>query len=235
MRDLERLHDVVEYRINASQLKLVFLGVLAVACAIFAVGVSVGKRLDTGAPALAADPLAELDRVAGAPIGVRAAAAGTDRQEAPALTYHDELTERTDGNEVQASAGEATEPTAPAAAGGSVVGSGPAVATPPDAPAQPEEEVPSEPAVLEEPAPGESAVYTLQVASFETSDEARQFATDLRNRGHRVFLVRTSTEDRGAWYRVRIGPFESRREATTYQHRFERAERLPTFLVRRAH
>lgn len=231
MRDLERLHDVVEYRINASQLKLVFLGVLAVACAIFAVGVSVGKRLDPVAPALAPDPLAELARLSAA----GGAPGAVARTEAPALTYHDELSGADEDDEPEAAPAGATpdgEPVgepAPGAAAAEVAG------TPAGRAATPAMDVETEPAHLEEPEPGESAVYTLQVASFETRDEAMQFATDLRARGHHVFLVRTATEDRGTWFRVRVGPFTSRREATAYQRRFERTERLPTFLVRRAH
>jgi cell division septation protein DedD len=76
-------------------------------------------------------------------------------------------------------------------------------------------------------------VFTLQVASFPTREEARDFARDLRSRGHSVFLVRTSTPERGTWFRVRVGPFNSRREAVRYQRRFESRERLPTFLVQR--
>ena len=233
MRDLDRLQDVVEYRITAGQLRLAIVGALAVTCAIFAVGVTVGKRLRPAQPALAVDPLAELDRATRrASGGDHGGEAEAQAEEPPALTYHDELTNR----------GEPSRGESSARAGGSA-GSG-SGATGDGATARGRDEgdeargaeqepISDEPAVPEQPRPGESAVYTLQVASYETREEAEQFANDLRSRGHRVFLVRTSTPERGTWYRVRVGPFHSRREAVRAQARFERTERLPTFLVRR--
>ncbi len=246
MRDLERLQDEMEYRVSPGQLRLVFLGVLAVACAIFAVGVSVGKRLEPGSTALAVDPLAEIDRAAAPAAEAAQEEEPEGEPEAPALTYHNELTQREPARRNRAalprdpeerdraSEEERPAPAAPAepaapAPRARAPRSAPAPAPAPD----PEEPVPTEPARPEEPEPGESAVYTLQVGSFETREEAGQFAADLRTRGHPTFLVRTSMPERGTWYRVRVGPFHSRREATGYQARFERGERLPTFLVRR--
>ena len=233
MRDLERLQDVVEYRVSPGQLRLVLLGVLAVACAIFAVGVSVGKRLEPGSTALAVDPLAGLDRAAAS------ASAEEPEHEQPALTYHDELTqpdsprrhEAAEGDRARHLDGEGQrQPPAEPEAGPSASRS----RTPePAAAPRVAEQVPTEPAQPEELEPGESSVFTLQVGSFETQEEANQFATDLRAHGHPTFLVRTGTPERGNWFRVRVGPFHSRREAASYQTRFERQERLPTFLVQR--
>lgn len=211
MRDFERLQDVVEYRVSPGQLRLAFLGVLAAVCAIFAVGVSVGKRIEPTHAGISIDPLATLNQGATTEEEEEEAEA---EAEATELTYHNELTSHEDTNE--ASADEAEETAAAASAS----------ADEPD-------QIEDEPAVPDEPSPGESSIYTLQVASYETREEASDFANDLRSRGHSVFLVRTSTSERGTWYRVRVGPFHSRREATTYQSRFERLERLPTFLVRR--
>lgn len=220
MRDLDRLQDVVEYRVTPGQLRLFFLGVLAVACAIFAVGVSVGKRFEPAGAGLAVDPLAQLDQ-AGLLAGNTEAEA--EEEEPTPLTYHAELT-----NRPSASNAAEQHTTEENAAEGS---DSPAAAASDNAPDT--ERLQSEPAQPERPNPGESSVFTLQVASFEARDEAQQFATNLRSRGHSVFLVRTSTPERGTWYRVRVGPFHNRREATRYQARFERTERLPTFLVQR--
>jgi len=143
MRDLERLHDVVEYRVNAGQLKVVFLGVLAVACAIFAVGVTVGKRVDGTTPSLATDPLSELDRATAPANRGGSEGATEERREAPALTYHDELTERpaaAEGDGEAAAVASAAAPAAPAPAARPA----PAPAPTPDGP------VPSEPARAEE-------------------------------------------------------------------------------------
>jgi len=232
MRDLERLQDVVEYRVSPGQLRLIFLGVLAVTCAIFAIGVSVGKRLEPGHASLAVDPLTQLER---ATQPAAPAAESAEEDEPPPLTYHNELTERSAPQRHQAEAAATVEGDEQEATQGQA--DSPAVhnetqARQPPAAAQ-DEHIQTEPARPERPNPGESSVFTLQVASFETREEAQDFTTDLRAHGHPVFLVRTSTPERGTWFRVRVGPFHSRREATQYQSRFERLERLPTFLVQR--
>jgi cell division septation protein DedD len=251
MRDIERLQDVVEYRVNSGQLRLVFLGVLAVSCAIFAVGVTVGRRISPQPAALAADPLAELDRA----IDTTPARGAVDGVAAPPLTYHDELTQTEDRPAEHTPEGNlGDEDPGLDQRDGPVGGEHPArhAATPgsgageaeagrggePRAPAAPpvpedQERVPTEPAIPEQLQPGEASIFTLQVGSFETREEADEFAAELRTRGHRVFLVQTGTPDRGTWYRVRVGPFTSRRDAVLYQSRFEREERLPTFLVQR--
>lgn len=95
-----------------------------------------------------------------------------------------------------------------------------------------------EPEFEEEPTPdlaqpGERGVFTLQVASYDTQGDAVAFMNMLRQRGHPSFLVRADGGDRGIIWRVRVGPFDSQPAAERYRRRFERAERIPTFVVRR--
>lgn len=90
----------------------------------------------------------------------------------------------------------------------------------------------------EEPSPplaqaGEHGVFTLQVASFAIQDEAIAYMNMLRQRGHESFIVRADCGERGLVYRVRVGPFGSQAEAERYRRKFERTERIPTFVVRR--
>ncbi len=80
---------------------------------------------------------------------------------------------------------------------------------------------------------GTEGAYTLQVISYESPEEAENFAETLRERGHRAFVTTATVETRGRVYRVRIGPFSSMNEASTYRHEFERTERMNTFVVRR--
>lgn len=229
MRDLDRLQDVVEYRIRPSQIRLAFLGVLAAACAIFAVGVTVGKRLEPTNAAISLDPLAQLDRATQAKQSTP-----PEQEEHTPLTYHNELTKRTKRAEPAQSSETSAEQTPQKAPEASSKNSTPAAQQPEAQPAPAsDEQVQEEEARPERPAPGESSVFTLQVGTFETRAEAQAFAADLRSHGHSVFIIRTNTPQRGTWYRVRVGPFHSRREATQYQARFERQERLPTFLVQR--
>ncbi|MEC7518572.1 MAG: SPOR domain-containing protein [Myxococcota bacterium] len=90
------------------------------------------------------------------------------------------------------------------------------------------------PAAPAEPAPaGHDGEYTVQVISYDSPEGAEAFAAGLRSRGHRAFVVRAEVENRGTMYRVRIGPFETMREARAYRRQFEETERMNTLVVRR--
>jgi cell division septation protein DedD len=73
----------------------------------------------------------------------------------------------------------------------------------------------------------------VQVISYDSADSAESFAAGLRARGHRAFVMSAEVEGRGTMYRVRVGPFETMREAQAYRREFERTERMNTLLVRR--
>jgi len=80
---------------------------------------------------------------------------------------------------------------------------------------------------------GHDGEYTVQVISVADADAAEAFAAGLRQRGHRAFVVAADVEDRGTMHRVRVGPFETNREAQAYRRSFEQTERMNTLVVRR--
>lgn len=80
---------------------------------------------------------------------------------------------------------------------------------------------------------GREGLYTLQVISYGDPQEAQVFADALRKRGHASYVARGSVEGRGTHWRVRIGPFDSRREAQSYRTTFEHEEGMNTFIVRK--
>jgi cell division septation protein DedD len=80
---------------------------------------------------------------------------------------------------------------------------------------------------------GRDGEYTLQVISYRTSEEAELFADALRSRGHDAFIQEADVEDRGRFYRVRIGPFETQGDAERARRRVEAEEQMSTFVVRR--
>lgn len=80
---------------------------------------------------------------------------------------------------------------------------------------------------------GREGEYTLQVISYRTADEAELFADTLRSRGHDAFVQEADVENRGRFYRVRIGPFESQAAAERARRRVEAEEQMATFVVRR--
>jgi cell division septation protein DedD len=80
---------------------------------------------------------------------------------------------------------------------------------------------------------GHDGTYTLQVISYDNAEGAQAFAAGLRARGHRAFVMRADVEGRGTMYRVRIGPFETMGEASSYRGRFEASEHMNTIVIRR--
>lgn len=89
--------------------------------------------------------------------------------------------------------------------------------------------------VSEELAPaGSEGAYTLQVVSYETRDQAEGFANALRSREHKAFVLQAEVPGRGRYFRVRVGPFTTRREAEEYRVRFEQDEHMHTIVVSNA-
>lgn len=80
---------------------------------------------------------------------------------------------------------------------------------------------------------GRDGTYTLQVISYRTAEEADLFADALRARGHDAFVQEADVEDRGRFFRVRIGPFETQADAEAARRRVEAEEQMATFVVRR--
>ncbi len=91
----------------------------------------------------------------------------------------------------------------------------------------------AEPAAAEQASRGSEGKFTLQVISYRSSSEAETYAAALRKRGHSSFVVAADVPDRGRYYRVRVGPFETQREAERYRRTFETEERMNTFVVQR--
>ena len=96
-----------------------------------------------------------------------------------------------------------------------------------------------EPKTEEDPVPekirdSEADIFTLQVGSFQDRREASLMVSRLKKAGHKSFLVRVHMPDQGGeWFRVRVGPFTSKRDAWAYKAEFESKERLPAFVVKR--
>jgi hypothetical protein len=186
--------------------------------AAFAGGIWVGQRRAESRRASGDDPLGTLD--------------GTDPGTTEPLVFHEALRlPSPPSNEMNAPI-----VTRPAHTASPVVGAALLPEPDPidpvsrnDAPAlRPELPAPSEPVP-----PGEDGIFTLHVASYESEADATHFEEEIRRKGHRAFVVRTTVEGRGVVYRVRVGPFHTLAEAQRYRLDFEAQTSLPTFIVRR--
>lgn len=243
-RDLERIQER-DGEDHGRRVGVVLSAALAVAALTLAIGLAVGRAAEPAA-AEAVDPLDRLASVGGATPGKPA---DTDEGVVTSdLTFPQTLTDQEDRPEVLAAlraaaleeaslAAPARDPDGPSRAisariaageprGASAPNAAPdalVVAAAHDAAVEAADEAPIG-------APGE---YTLQVVSYDTAQAARAFARDLRARGHRAFVADADAPGRGRYWRVRIGPFASMREAEAYRRSFETTEAMNTFVVRR--
>lgn len=58
--------------------------------------------------------------------------------------------------------------------------------------------------------------YTIQLGSYNTVDEAKQFAEGFTVRGYSPIINEVKIEGKGVWYRVSLGLFNSTEEAKAY-------------------
>ena len=58
--------------------------------------------------------------------------------------------------------------------------------------------------------------FTIQLGSYSTIDEAKQFAEGFTVRGYNPIINEVQIEGKGNWYRVSLGIFDSVEEAKTY-------------------
>lgn len=75
--------------------------------------------------------------------------------------------------------------------------------------------------------------YNIQVVSYERREPANAFAKGLRTRGHRAYVLGVDVPERGTYWRVRIGPFDSKWEADQYRTKFEQEERMNVIVVKK--
>ena len=247
MRDLDQIQERDDVS-HSSRLMSIALGAIASACVLFAVGVMVGREAGDTRPAPREDPLAQLDRLAQRP-----EAAGAS------LTYADRLTGSPAGAPTPAPTavtGAAANPNAVALATAQMLG-GPSLADPSQRPVLlPQSASPlggfgvrlnesalshagtvGATATIPRGAPvaaGSDGPFTVQVSSFRAVGHAQTFAQRLRDRGHRAYVAQPATDPNNVvWHRVRVGPFNTLREASAYRADFENRERMPAIVVRR--
>jgi cell division protein FtsN len=73
------------------------------------------------------------------------------------------------------------------------------------------------------PPPG--GKFTVQVASYREKEDARELADRLTRKGYQAFVAEAELPGKGAWYRVRVGRFGTRKEAASFGERLKRNER----------
>ena len=77
-----------------------------------------------------------------------------------------------------------------------------------------------------------SVEFTVQVASYPTSDAAKSYANDLVKKGFPAFPVEASINGK-TWFRVSVGSFKTMKDATTYRAQLLKQADLQNAIVQR--
>lgn len=79
--------------------------------------------------------------------------------------------------------------------------------------------------------PAQPGEYTVQVSAFQSLGEAQAFAAGLERKGYKPFVVTSSIDGRGTWYRVRLGRFDTEESATEAKQLLAHAD-IPAWVLR---
>ncbi len=110
-----------------------------------------------------------------------------------------------------------TQAAAPALAGGKLVLAKPAVSKAVAVPAAPAKTSPAVPAAAPVTvSPSTRGDYSIQVLSSKDKAATEKSLERIKAKGHAAYLVTRDLGEKGIWYRVNIGPFETKQQAEAY-------------------
>lgn len=73
--------------------------------------------------------------------------------------------------------------------------------------------------------------YSIQVGSFQDKSEADLLVDELNNNGYPAYLIKSTIPQKGVWYRVRVGYFQTRKEAEKFSSEIKKREKLPNYVT----
>jgi len=77
----------------------------------------------------------------------------------------------------------------------------------------------------------ENARYSVQVGSYPTMKEATRIIDKWKTKGYPAYMMIADIPDRGRWYRVRMGGFETRGDASRYMKELKTRENIEALVV----
>lgn len=80
------------------------------------------------------------------------------------------------------------------------------------------------------PAPSEDGRYSVHVGSFKVEANAFALRDKLQKKGYPVICALVSIPDKGDWYRVRVGYYAGKGEASQVAARLQKEEKLSVFI-----
>ena len=101
---------------------------------------------------------------------------------------------------------------------------------------KPVEETPAKPVAAQEPPPviqtaPANARYSIQVGSYPNPDEAHEMVNGWKEKGYEAYLLSADIPDKGRWYRVRLGAFDTKEEAQKFLTQFKAKESANAFVT----
>jgi cell division septation protein DedD len=232
--------DYHEVHLNGKQLVFLFMAVTAVSVVLFLCGVLVGRGV-RAAGELQAAAIAAPEAVA-----TVAAPEPTVESSDAALPAVDERADPriaappravADFDEPAAAAGNIAPPAEPTSSGVSTPPAVPAVAAAPaprPAASEPRPAPPAVAAAQSEPpaaASGRPGDWAVQVAALNVRSDADEIAKRLASKGYATYVVSPPGGNRTV-FRVRVGPFATRRDADTMAARLQREEQFKPWVTR---
>ena len=73
--------------------------------------------------------------------------------------------------------------------------------------------------------------YTVQVGAFKNASDADALKAELDKEGYRTYITRSETKKDGDLYKVRIGEFDTRKEAEVLSIKIKNRQGLQTFVT----
>ena len=77
----------------------------------------------------------------------------------------------------------------------------------------------------------ENARYSVQVGSYPDMAEGTKVVERWKAKGYPAYIMIADIPDRGRWFRVRIGGFETRAKASHYMEEFTSRENVEALVV----
>jgi len=215
-----------EIQLNGKQLVFLFMAATVVSVVIFLCGVLVGRGVRTERAAAAADtataaiePAPQTTVPAATPAGSDPTAAAAPPPTVDDLSYFNRLEKQTQPAE-DLKAGP-KEPPAPTPVVKTPVKGTPAPAPPPPAPAPA--------AATAAPLAGDG--YVIQVAAMLDHGDADAMARRLSSKGYSAFVLPLA-ETTPTRYRVRVGKFQTKREAEAVAAKLQKEEQFKPWITR---
>lgn len=224
-------HEPSYYEIALTNRQVMVAFVIMLSCLLgtFFAGVWVGRSdaqpqsADSGVQQAESDlGVEELDFFAGGDLG------RSDEEPTPMPALPDPVAERSERDARQVEAPPIESP--PPAVVPRDTGQGEARRDPAPRPATPAVPNPSPPAPASSPAPAAAGAAVVQVFSSRDREQAERVVERLRNGGERPFLSPVEVDGQ-TMYRVRLGPYSDRDEATRVADRVRRGYGLETWIT----